>query len=358
MSRIASERSLDDHRFAAIGINHDHIYGQVDCLLRAGAELVALPRRRGRSRRSPSPSAIRRPSASPTSADILEDQSIDADRQRRRSPPTRAASRSRRCATARTCMTDKPGMIIARPARRGAPGAGGDRSGSTRSSIPSISRPRSTVQGRRAGRGRRHRQGHQHRRPRAAPAATSRPRPAWFFERERYGGILTDIASHQCEQFLFFADARDAEVVARRSPTAPIRETPGLQDFGDMICARRRRHRLYPRRLVHAGRPADLGRRPPLHPRHRGYIELRKYIDIAGRPGTDHLFLVDSKGMRHIDCARCRTALRPPAHRRHPRPHRDRDAAGALLQGDGAGAEGAGAGGGRRTVWAQIAART
>ena len=29
-------------RFAAIGINHAHIYGQVDCLLRAGAELVGF----------------------------------------------------------------------------------------------------------------------------------------------------------------------------------------------------------------------------------------------------------------------------------------------------------------------------
>src|SRR6516165_6620382 len=28
--------------FAAIGINHTHIYGQVDCLLRAGAELVGF----------------------------------------------------------------------------------------------------------------------------------------------------------------------------------------------------------------------------------------------------------------------------------------------------------------------------
>ena len=34
-----------------------------------------------------------------------------------------------------------------------------------------------------------------------------------------------------------------------------------------------------------------------------GYIELRKYVDIAGRPGTDHLFLVDGKGMRHVDCS-------------------------------------------------------
>lgn len=28
-----------------------------------------------------------------------------------------------------------------------------------------------------------------------------------------------------------------------------------------------------------------------------GYIELRKYIDINGRPGTDHLFLVNADGV-------------------------------------------------------------
>jgi hypothetical protein len=34
-----------------------------------------------------------------------------------------------------------------------------------------------------------------------------------------------------------------------------------------------------------------------------GTIELRKYVDIAGRPGTDHLLLVDRKGVHRIDCS-------------------------------------------------------
>jgi uncharacterized protein YfeS len=34
-----------------------------------------------------------------------------------------------------------------------------------------------------------------------------------------------------------------------------------------------------------------------------GYIELRKYIDIAGRPGTNHLFLVDQNGIQYMDCS-------------------------------------------------------
>ena len=32
-------------------------------------------------------------------------------------------------------------------------------------------------------------------------------RPAWFFERARYGGILCDIGSHQIEQFLYYTGA-------------------------------------------------------------------------------------------------------------------------------------------------------
>ena len=75
-----------------------------------------------------------------------------------------------------------------------------------------------------------------------------------------------------------------------------------------------------------------------------GTLELRKYIDIGGKPGGDHLFLVDRKGIHRIDCTRCRAPLWASASRRHPRPQRDGDAASALLQGDGARAHGAGHG--------------
>jgi hypothetical protein len=34
-----------------------------------------------------------------------------------------------------------------------------------------------------------------------------------------------------------------------------------------------------------------------------GYIEMRKYVDIAGRPGGDHLFVVDQDGTQYIDCS-------------------------------------------------------
>ncbi|MFA7129305.1 MAG: Gfo/Idh/MocA family oxidoreductase, partial [Sphaerochaeta sp.] len=38
-------------------------------------------------------------------------------------------------------------------------------------------------------------------------------RPSWFFDSDKNGGILTDIGSHQIEQFLTFASAKDARIL-------------------------------------------------------------------------------------------------------------------------------------------------
>ena len=87
----------------------------------------------------------------------------------------------------------------------------------------------------------------------------------------------------------------DAEIVASAVATTPIRIGPSSMTSA-RSAAQRARPRLHPRRLVHARRPAHLGRRPLHDPGTEGYIELRKYVDIAGRDGTDHLFLVDPRG--------------------------------------------------------------
>ena len=112
------------------------------------------------------------------------------------------------------------------------------------------------------------------------------------------------------------------------------------------------RHRLCPRRLVHARRASAIwgdGRLTILGT--EGYIELRKYIDIAGQPGErPSVPRRPARASQHIDCSDGRPALRPPADRRRAQPHRDRDAAGALLQGDGAGADGAADGRARHGV--------
>jgi predicted dehydrogenase len=128
-------------------------------------------------------------------------------------------------------------------------------------------------------------------------------RPAWFFQRERYGGVLCDIASHQVEQFLTFTGSTDAEVVTSAVGNFANRADPELEDFGEMLL-RGDGTQGYIRVDWYTpdglnswgdGRLTILGT--------NGYIELRKYIDIAGRPGTDHLFLADNKQTRYIDCS-------------------------------------------------------
>jgi predicted dehydrogenase len=134
-------------------------------------------------------------------------------------------------------------------------------------------------------------------------AIRNNSRPDWFYDRQRYGGILTDIGSHQCEQFLFFSDALEAEVISATVNNRGNHDRPGLQDVGDM-------HLRTPKTTGYVRvdwfTPAGLptwgdGRLTVLGT--EGYIELRKYIDIAGRPGKDHLFLVDGKGVQHVDCS-------------------------------------------------------
>jgi predicted dehydrogenase len=127
-------------------------------------------------------------------------------------------------------------------------------------------------------------------------------RPAWFYDREQYGGILIDIGSHQADQFLFFTGSTSAEVVASQIGNFAHPESPDLDDFGDMLlrgdggAGYVRVDWFTPDGLATwgDGRLTILGT--------EGYIELRKYLDIGGRPGSDHLFLVDHAGTRYIDC--------------------------------------------------------
>ena len=127
-------------------------------------------------------------------------------------------------------------------------------------------------------------------------------RPKWFFERERYGGILCDIASHQFDQFLFFTGSTRAEVAASQVGNLNHPQHPGLEDFGDAM-VRGNGGTGYVR--VDWFTPGGLGtwgdtRLTILGT--DGYIEIRKNIDLAGRPGGSHLFLVDQKETRYVEC--------------------------------------------------------
>lgn len=128
-------------------------------------------------------------------------------------------------------------------------------------------------------------------------------RPAWFYQRDKYGGILTDIASHQIDQFLFYTGSTQAQVVFSQVANFHHPQFPELEDFGDLILRSDkgvgyiRVDWFTPQGLGMwgDGRLTIIGT--------DGYIELRKYIDLAGRPGGDHLFLVDQKEIRYLDCS-------------------------------------------------------
>ncbi len=128
-------------------------------------------------------------------------------------------------------------------------------------------------------------------------------RPAWFFEPERYGGILVDIGCHQIEQLVFFAGASDARIVQSRVGNYAHGQYPRFQDFGDAMLLCDNGVTGYFRvdwftpdglRAWGDGRTLITGT--------EGYIELRKYLDVASSAEGDHVYYVNGKEERHF-CA-------------------------------------------------------
>ncbi|MCO6451143.1 MAG: Gfo/Idh/MocA family oxidoreductase [Caldilineales bacterium] len=129
-------------------------------------------------------------------------------------------------------------------------------------------------------------------------------RPDWFFDPDRFGGILTDIGSHQIEQFLYYAGAHDARVLHSAIANYHHPQYPGFQDFGDANLLADNGAAMYFR--VDWFSPDGL----PVWGDGRcfitgtdGYIELRKYIDIGRDPASDHVYLVNHEGERRFDLA-------------------------------------------------------
>ena len=129
-------------------------------------------------------------------------------------------------------------------------------------------------------------------------------RPEWFFQKAKYGGILTDIGSHQFEQFLYYSSSTDATVMQARVANVANPDYPELEDFGEATLLGNsgasnhiRVDWLTPDGLSTwgDGRTIILGT--------KGYIELRKYVNIATQTSGDHLFLVNDDGEKHIELA-------------------------------------------------------
>ena len=129
-------------------------------------------------------------------------------------------------------------------------------------------------------------------------------RPSWFFDKKYFGGIITDIASHQFDQFLYFTGSTKADIVSSQTANMAHPQYPQFEDFGDVTVNGNggtgyiRVDWFTPDGLKTwgDGRLTILGT--------EGFIEIRKNIDIAGRDGGNHLFVVNGKDTQYIDCSK------------------------------------------------------
>jgi predicted dehydrogenase len=127
-------------------------------------------------------------------------------------------------------------------------------------------------------------------------------RPDWFFQRPAFGGILTDIGSHQIDQFLFLTGSGDADIELARAENLGHPERPDFHDFGEIVLSSGgargyiRVDWFTPDALPiwGDGRLMIMGT--------QGTIEVRKYVDVGGQPGGDHLVLVNGTRCERIDC--------------------------------------------------------
>ena len=127
-------------------------------------------------------------------------------------------------------------------------------------------------------------------------------RPAWFFDRAAYGGIINDIGVHSIDQFLAFADVSDAVIAASTIGCFPT-EPPDFENFAEVtlrgggMTGTMRVDWFTPDGLPDwgDGRLFLVGT--------EGTLELRKNLDIEGRPGGGHLFVANRSRTRYQDCS-------------------------------------------------------
>src|SRR5690606_1194973 len=128
-------------------------------------------------------------------------------------------------------------------------------------------------------------------------------RPDWFFDKKNFGGIITDIGSHQFDQFLYFTGSTKADVISSQVGNINHPQYPKFEDFGDVMLRGDkgvgyiRVDWFTPDGLASwgDGRVTILG--------DDDYIVILKNIDVAGRDCGNHLFLVNNKETKYIDCS-------------------------------------------------------
>ncbi|TCR70087.1 Gfo/Idh/MocA family oxidoreductase [Bosea sp. BK604] len=288
-------------RFAAVGLDHRHIFHMVGDLIAAGATCVGFDPVTS-DERVVTGFRERFPELKPVDADkLLDDPSIDLIACAS-IPSERAAVAIRAMKAGKDVMVDKPGVtsfeqLAAIEATVKETGRIFSVCFSERFIVPATIVAGKLIADGAIGRVVQTLGVGPHRFNRAI-------RPPWFFDSQYYGGILTDIASHQIDQFLHFTGSNDAEIVTSSVGHFGDPDFPDFEDFGEVLLRSDRANGYIRVDWFTAdglptwgdGRLTILGT--------KGTIELRKYVDIAGRPGTDHVFLVDGSGTRHIDASK------------------------------------------------------
>lgn len=286
-------------KFSVIGINHGHIYSQVDAVTRGGGQMVAVYAKEpdllaAFTKRYPQVTVAR------SEAEILEDKSIQLILSAA-IPVERAGIGIRAMQHGKDYMVDKPGITtLAQLADvRRVQGQTGR--------IYSIMyserlENKATVKA-----GELVKEGAIGKVIQTVITAPHRmnptARPSWFFDKKYFGGILTDIGSHQFDQFLFFTGSHKADIIAAQAGNLAHPQYPAFEDFGDVMLRGNggtgyiRVDWFTPNGLKTwgDGRLTILGT--------EGYLEVRKNIDIAGREGGNHLFLVNAKETQYINCS-------------------------------------------------------
>ena len=301
IAKLQLIKTTDDPRikFSVIGINHGHIYSQVDAVIRGGGQLISLYAKEpdlvaAFTKRYP------QVKLAASEKEILEDKSIQLILSAA-IPVDRAGIGIRAMQHGKDYMSDKPGITSLEQlaeVRRVQKQTGRIYSimYSERFENKATVKAGELVKAGAIGKviqtiglG-----------PHRMNAAT---RPAWFFDRKYFGGIITDIGSHQFDQFLFFTDSDKAEIVSSQTGNVAHPQYPNFEDFGDVMI-RGNGGTGYIRvdwftpdglKTWGDGRLTILGT--------EGYIEIRKNIDIAGREGGSHLFVVNGKDTQYIDCS-------------------------------------------------------
>lgn len=128
-------------------------------------------------------------------------------------------------------------------------------------------------------------------------------RPDWFFEKEKYGGILTDIGSHQFEQFLHYTGAKDASINFARVENFNNPDKPGLDDFGEASLTADNGASFYCRLdwFTPDGLPT-WGDGRTFVVGTEGTMEVRKYVDVAREAPASKIFLVNGEEEKEIEC--------------------------------------------------------